>query len=315
MASQCNGTATMEFFLTGFQGLHRSRIVLFLPILLIYIMTVGANLLIVFLVSTSHLMHSPMYFFLCHLSLCDFFFSTNIVPKMMQVTLEGGSTISFSGCFIQFYVFASCTGTECYLLTAMSYDRYLAICYPLRYTSIMDLRLCVHLAVCCWFLSFFFVLITLVFISMLRFCDKNIIDHFYCDFIPILELSCTDTSAVEIETTFFAYVIVLLPFLVIVGSYFNICRTILGISSRAERKRAFSTCSSHLTIVSSYYGSLLSIYLVPSQGHSLNMNKFLSLLYTFVTPLINPIIYSLRNREIRNQCSRLFLRFRGEPLG
>ncbi|XP_075061807.1 olfactory receptor 5P68-like [Mixophyes fleayi] len=304
--SEQNHTAVREFFLTGFQDLQSYRIILFIFILLIYIMTVSGNLLIVTLVSTSHLTQSPMYFFLCHLSLCDFLFSTNIVPNMMHVTLEGGNTISYSGCITQFYIFASCTATECYLLTVMSFDRFIAICVPLRYTSIMDHTLCLHLVIWSWLLGFLFVLITVFLICQLQFCNDMTIDHFYCDFIPMLELSCSDTSSVVLETFFFANVIVLLPFLSVIGSYISIFITIMGISSTIRRRKTFSTCSSHLTIVCSYYGSLLSIYLIPSGGHSNNINKSLSLLYILGTPLLNPIIYSLRNKEIQKQFSRLF---------
>ncbi|KAM8972598.1 olfactory receptor 6F1-like [Pelodytes ibericus] len=306
MLTQANHTVLKEFFLLGFQDLTNIKTAAFLLILIIYIMTVSGNLLIILLVSTSHLLRSPMYFFLCHLSLCDFFFSTNIVPNMMHVILKDGTTISFSGCLFQFYIFASCTGTECYLLSVMSYDRYLAICNPLRYSSIMDHKLCLHLVSWSWLLSFLFVVITISLLDTLQFCDRNTIDHFYCDFIPILELSCTDTSAVIIETTFFAYIIVFFPFLFTIFSYAPICFTILRIPSTRGRKKAFSTCSSHLTVVCTYYGSLLSIYLTPSQKYSVNMKKFLSLLFTLLTPLTNPIVYSLRNKDIRSQCFKLF---------
>ncbi|XP_040274116.1 olfactory receptor 11L1-like [Bufo bufo] len=296
-----------DFYLTGFQNIDNYKTLFFIFILSIYAMTVSGNLLIVTLVSSSHLSQSPMYFFLSHLSVCDFLFSSNIVPNMMHITLEGGSTISFSGCLIQFYMFASCTATECYLLTVMSFDRFVAICVPLHYTIVVNSKLCLHLAIWSWLLGFLFVLITVLLICQLDFCGSMTIDHFYCDFIPMLELSCSDVSPVVLETFFFAIVIVLLPFLTVLGSYVSIFWTIIGIPSSTGRKKTFSTCSSHLLVVGTYYGSLLSIYLFPSGGHSEKI-KTLSLMYTLGTPLLNPLIYCFRNQEIQRQFSRIFFR-------
>ncbi|XP_044138916.1 olfactory receptor 11L1-like [Bufo gargarizans] len=292
------------FFLTGFQNIDNYKTLFFIFILSIYAMTVSGNLLIVTLVSSSHLSQSPMYFFLSHLSVCDFLFSSNIVPNMMHITLEGGSTMSFSACLIQFYMFASCTATECYLLTVMSFDRFVAICVPLHYTIVVNSKLCLHLAIWSWLLGFLFVLITVLLICQLDFCGSMTIDHFYCDFISMLQLSCSDVSPVVLETFFFAIVIVLLPFLTVLGSYVSIFWTIIGIPSSTGRKKTFSTCSSHLLVVGTYYGSLLSIYLFPSGGHSENI-KTLSLLYTLGTPLLNPLIYCFRNQEIQRQFSRI----------
>ncbi|XP_073510939.1 olfactory receptor 11L1-like [Phyllobates terribilis] len=302
-----NSTTASDFFLTGFQNIGSYKFLFFIFILNVYIMTVSGNLVIVTIVSTSHLSQSPMYFFLSHLSLCDFLFSSNIIPNMMHITLEGGSTISFSGCLIQFYIFASCTATECYLLTVMSFDRYVAICIPLRYPSVMNSKLCLLFAVWSWLLGFLFVLITISLLCQLDFCGSMTINHFYCDFIPMLELSCSDVSSIIIETFFFANFIVLLPFLTVLGSYISIFWTIMGIHSSTGRKKTFSTCSSHLLIVGAYYGSLLSIYLFPSGGQSDSINKILSLLYTLGTPLLNPMIYCFRNQEIQNQFSRILI--------
>ncbi|KAG8573920.1 hypothetical protein GDO81_008937 [Engystomops pustulosus] len=268
--------------------------------------TVCGNLLIILLILRSHLIHSPMYFFLCHLSLCDLLFTTNIMPNMLQVILREGSRISFIGCFTQFYIFGSCTGFECYLLTVMSFDRYLAICNPLRYVSIMVISRCWHLVIYSWMLGFLLVLITLILLCRLEFCDLDIIDHFYCDLAPIMELSCSDTFDVEMETLVLTNFIVPLPFMFVLATYGCIFYTILGISSRTGRQKAFSTCSSHLAVVCSYYGSLISIYLSPRGEHRLNLNKILSLLYTVVTPMFNPIIYSLRNQEIRKAFISVF---------
>ncbi|XP_073510996.1 olfactory receptor 11L1-like [Phyllobates terribilis] len=302
-----NSTIVTDFFLTGFQSIGNYNKLFFIFVLNIYIMTIIGNLLIITMVSTSHLLQSPMYFFLSHLSLCDFLFSSNIVPNMMHITSEGGSTISFSGCLIQFYVFASCTTTECYLLTVMSFDRYVAICIPLRYPSVMNSKLCLLFAVWSWLLGFLFMLITISLLCQLDFCGSMTINHFYCDFLPMLELSCSDVSPIIIETFVLVNIIVLLPFLTVLGSYISIFWTIIGIPSSTGRKKTFSTCSSHLLVVGTYYGSLLSIYLFPSHDQFDNINKILSLLYTLGTPLLNPFIYYFRNEEIRRQFSRIVI--------
>ncbi|KAM4038653.1 olfactory receptor 11L1-like [Anomaloglossus baeobatrachus] len=304
---QKNSTIVTDFFLTGFQNIEKYKIFFFIIGLNIYIMTILGNLLIITMVSTSHLSQSPMYFFLSHLSLCDFLFSSNIVPKMMHITIKGGSTISFSGCLIQFYVFSSCTTTECYLLTVMSFDRYVAICIPLRYSSVMNSKLCLLFAIWSWLLGFLFMLITISLLCQLDFCGSTTINHFYCDFIPLLELSCSDVSPIIIETFVLVNVIVLLPFLTVLGSYISIFWTIIGIASSTGRKKTFSTCSSHLLVVGTYYGSLLSIYLFPTRGQSDNINKMLSLLYTLGTPMLNPIIYYFRNQEIQRQFSKILI--------
>ncbi|XP_056409294.1 olfactory receptor 6B1-like [Hyla sarda] len=181
----------------------------------------------------------------------------------------------------------------------MSYDRYLAICRPLHYTSLMSVQLRYGLVLSSWVLSFMLVLITLVLLCHLDFCGPNVINHFFCEFAPLLELSCSDTTAVGIDMIVLSFPLVLLPFLLTILSYICIFVTIFGISSTSGRQKSFSTCSSHLVVVSVYYGSMLIIYMVPYRGHSLSINKFISLVYIVLTPLLNPVIYSLRNQEIQ----------------
>ncbi|XP_075434035.1 olfactory receptor 11A1-like [Ascaphus truei] len=300
-----NQTRVTEFLLLGFKDLQSLRIPVFFVFLGIYIMTLTGNLLIIVLVSTSHKLHSPMYFFLSHLSTTDIFITTNIVPNMLHGILGEGVTISFNGCITQFYFFAVSAITESVLLTVMSYDRYLAICHPLRYTSIMAIRLQYHLVFWSWFLGFTIALIIATQIGMLQFCGTNVIDHVFCDFDPFLELSCMDTSIFKLEQLVLSVPLTFLSFIFIIVTYVSIFLTILRIPSTSGRQKAFSTCSSHLTVVSLFYGTLITIYQVPSSGHLVNLNKVLSLLYIVVTPLFNPIIYSLRSQEIRAAFGKL----------
>ncbi|MEE6505911.1 hypothetical protein FKM82_007377 [Ascaphus truei] len=299
-----NETRVMEFLLLGFQNLHSLKILLFILFLFIYITSLIGNLVIITLVSTQHHLHTPMFFFLCHLSSSEILSTTNIVPEMLYVILAEGGTLSFTACMAQFYIFSALTNTECFLLAVMSYDRYLAICYPLRYTSIMDTRLRLHLVMWSWLSGFIITLSLVTLVSKLQFCGPNVINHFFCDLAPILELSCSDTSVVEIQALLCSIPVILFPFVFIAVTYICITITILGISSTTNRQKAFSTCSSHLAAVCTYYGTLITVYLVPSSGHSFNVNKVLSLLYIVGTPLVNPIIYSLRNQEIKAALGR-----------
>ncbi|XP_071970225.1 olfactory receptor 5G29-like [Engystomops pustulosus] len=297
--STSNQTVIVDFFLLGFRNLHSFRFLLFTLLLLVYVVTLGGNLLIITLFLSSSILNSPMYFFLSHLSFCDTMFTSDVLPNMLEVIVKEGSTLSVVGCIAQYHVFGFSATTESFLLTVMSYDRYLAICNPLRYTAIMNLSLQVCLVASSWILGLVVTMTSLLLICRLQFCGSNVIDHFFCDVAPLLDLSCSDTSFVKIEIYVSSVPIVLLPFLFIIGSYSSIFWSIVRISSTSGRQKAFSTCSSHLTVVSMYYGTLFAVYVVPTSISSLNLKKILSLLYTVVTPLFNPIIYSLRNQEIK----------------
>ncbi|OCT90806.1 olfactory receptor 5V1 [Xenopus laevis] len=294
-----NKTAIMDFFLLGLQQYNNQKFLVFFVLLIMHITTLTGDLMIILLVSTSQRLQSPMYYFLKHLSISEIMFTTNIVPNMLYIILKEGNSMTIVCCFIQFYIFIASGSIESLLLTIMSYDRYLAICNPLRYSYLMNLQICQTLVSCSWLLCFLLVLITVILLCQLQFCASNIIDHYFCDLEPILELSCSDTSFVRTAVLVLSIPTVITAFTFIIITYICIFYTVLRISSSAGRHKAFSTCSAHLTSVCSYYGPLIIIYVVPYRGSSLNANKLLSLLYTVVTPLINPIIYSLRNQEIR----------------
>ncbi|XP_063302653.1 olfactory receptor 5P64-like [Pelobates fuscus] len=303
-----NQTTVTYFVLLGFPNLHSLSILLFLLFLLLFFLTVAGNLLIIFSVFISHNLHSPMYFFLSHLSSCDVLLTTAIVPLMLRVIIAEGESISFLGCITQFYVFGALATTECLLLSVMSYDRYMAICQPLRYAFLMDSRRCYNLVFWSWFTAFMVMLNTAIQMCRLQFCGPNVINHFFCDLNPLLQLACSDTSFVEIQNLITGGPATFLPLLFICGTYIYIFITILRIPSATGRQKAFYTCSSHLTVVILYYGTLIVAYLLLSKENSLNINKLLSLLYTVGTPLINPLIYSLRNKEIKSALLKLVYR-------
>ncbi|XP_069618716.1 olfactory receptor 2A12-like [Ranitomeya imitator] len=294
-----NKTVVKDFILLGFQVNGGVRILLFCLFLVIYCLILCGNVLIITVVSTSKNLHTPMYFFISQLSIYDILLTTDVIPKMLQVLLIKGGTISFIDCITQCYLLGASEAAECLLLTVMSYDRYVAICNPLRYTTIMTNEYCVILIIICWVFGFLIVLTFVISIANLIFCGPNNIDHLFCDIIPIIELACSDAYIVHLEIFLAGIPSIFIPATIIIVSYAYIVITVLTIPSSNGRKKAFSTCSSHLTVVSIFYGTMFSVYIVPSKSQSSTIRKILSLLYTVLTPLVNPIIYSLRNEEIK----------------
>ncbi|KAM3924543.1 olfactory receptor 11H6-like [Leptodactylus fuscus] len=207
--------------------------------------------------------------------------------------------MTFVVCFTQFYFFCTLEGLECLLLSVMSYDRYVAICNPLRYSSIMTNHICIKLVSMCWLLGFFFAFVVTLTPSKLDFCGPNVIDHLFCDALPLLELACSDTFIIHLELDIIGAPIIIIPTIIIVVSYTYIVRAVLRIPSTTGRQKAFSTCSSHLIVVSIFYWTMFNVYVLPTGGKSLLISKILSLLYTVFTPMMNPIIYSLRNQDIK----------------
>ncbi|XP_063302634.1 olfactory receptor 6B2-like [Pelobates fuscus] len=292
-----NRTVIHEFLLLAFSNMHEGKFLLFIFLFLIYLITLIGNLLIIASVY-AHL-HSPMYFFLSNFSLSEIVFTTNITPNMLFTTIHEGSRISVNLCITQYYTYSVSIWAECLLLAVMSYDRYLAICNPLHYSSVMSPRLCLHLVVWSWFVGFTVPIIEAIQLGGLTYCGHNIIDHFFCDFAPIIQLSCSDTNEIELTDFILSFPIFVFPVLFIIITYIMIIFTILQIPTNTGRKKAFSTCSSHLMVVCIYYGSCIVVYMSPSAERWLILKKVLSLLYTVVTPVINLFIYSIRNKEIR----------------
>ncbi|XP_008065264.1 olfactory receptor 10A4-like [Carlito syrichta] len=294
-----NTTQISEIILLGFGDLHGLQFLLFWIFLVIYVMTLTGNIVILIVVSADHSLHTPMYFFLGHFSLLEIGYTSTIEPMLLRTLLSAHVTISFPACACQFYFFAFQVATECFFLAVMSYDRYIAICNPLHYDSIMDHWGCLQLAGASWMAGFLAPILLMVFIFRLTFCSVNVIDHFFCDLKPIMKLTCTNTQAVEMTSFICTSLFALGPFLLTLASYTCIVTTILRAPSATGKQRAFSTCSSHLTVVSLYYGTLGIVYGFPSRPQYKDLLKLLSLLYTVLTPALNPIIYTLRNKDVK----------------
>ncbi|KAM7149976.1 olfactory receptor 11A1-like [Macrochelys suwanniensis] len=299
-----NQTSVTEFILLGFGNLPELQSLFYLLFLVIYVVTMAANILIVVLVVADQHLHTPMDFFLGNLACLEICCTSTILPRMLASLLTGDRTISVTGCIAQFYWFGVLATAECYLLAVMSYDRYLAICKPLHYVTRMNGRFCIQLAAGSWLSSFIVLTILICLVSQLVFCGPNEIDHFFCDLTPMINRSCSDTCLVTLATLVFASADIVLPFLLTLTSYVYIISTILRIPSTAGKQKAFSTCSSHLIVVTVFYGALITVYMLPNTGALSAPNKVFSVFYTVLTPLINPLIYSLRNTEVKEALRR-----------
>ncbi|KAG9471045.1 olfactory receptor 10C1-like [Eleutherodactylus coqui] len=297
-----------SIILLGFPNLQNFTFLFFCLLIIIYCGTILGNLLIMVLYLMSKALQSPMYFFITQLSVCDILVTTDTVPTLLHTVLYGRCTVTLLGCIIQFSVFVTSESSECLLLSVMCYDRYLAICNPLRYHSIMNHMFCISSVIMIWSVGFIVTLINSICIYSFYFCGPHIIDHFYCDYEPILQLSCSDTSTIQKLHVIMGSIVVMVPLIPIVMSYVYIAIAILKIPSITGRHKAFSTCSSHLIVVSLFYGTLMIVYMFPRKGHSAILSKVLSLMYTVLTPLLNPIIYTLRNKDIKEALHKLKLR-------
>ncbi|XP_037695004.1 olfactory receptor 502-like [Choloepus didactylus] len=299
-----NHTAVTGFILLGLTDDPKLRVILFMVILCIYLVTISGNLSTIILIRISSQLHHPMYLFLSHLAFADIGYSSSVTPNMLVNFLLERNTISYFGCAIQLGSAAFFGTSEGFLLAVMAYDRFVAICNPLLYTIRMSTQICVQLLSVAYVGSFFNASsFTLSFFSLL-FCGPNQVNHFFCDFAPLVKLSCSDISIPAVIPSFSAGSVIVITVFVIIVSYTYILITILKMRSSEGRHKAFSTCTSHLTAVTLFFGTITFIYVMPKSSYSTDQNKVVSVFYMVVIPMLNPLIYSLRNNEIKSALKR-----------
>ncbi|XP_069802709.1 olfactory receptor 5A2-like [Dendropsophus ebraccatus] len=301
-----NHTTVTEFILVGFSDVPELQYFLFAIFLCIFIMSLFAHMFLIVLYRFNTNLYTPMYFFLANFSLLEICYISTVTPKMLVNLLSGDKTITFHGCAAQMYCFLVLASTECYMLAAMSYDRYNAICHPLLYNSIVNTGTCLKLIVGSWIIGFMVATIQTFLTFSLPFCGPNKINHFYCDIPPIMALACTDTQFNEIATFMIVLCVVVGAFMLTVITYVQIIWTIVKHHSATGSKKAFSTCASHLIVVTIFFGSGSVMYLRPKTSYGTDVDKFMSLMYTIIAPLLNPFIYSLRNNDVKFAVKKMF---------
>nr|NP_001375516.2 olfactory receptor family 5 subfamily B member 33 [Canis lupus familiaris] len=295
-----NNTKVTEFILVGLTNTPELQIPLFIMFTLIYLFTLAGNLGMVVLILLDSCLHTPMYFFLSNLSLVDFGYSTAVTPKVMAGLLRGDQVISYNACAAQMFFFAAFATVESYLLALMAYDRYVAVCKPLHYTTTMTTGVCARLAIGSYMSGFLNASVDVGDTFHLSFCNSNVIHHFFCDIPAVMALSCSNRHVSELVLVFVASFHIFLALLIILISYLFIFITILKIPSVEGYLKAVSTCASHLTAVSIFYGTVIFMYSQPTSNHSMDTDKIISVFYTVIIPMLNPMVYSLRNKEVKN---------------
>ncbi|XP_004481732.1 olfactory receptor 6C70-like [Dasypus novemcinctus] len=294
-----NYTKQIEFILLGLTDNSQLQVVIFVFLFLNYLLSITGNLTIIALTLLDSHLKTPMYFFLRNFSFLEISFTTVCIPRFLVTIVTKERTISYGGCMSQLFFYILLGVTEFFLLAAMSYDRYVAICKPLHYASIMSRRLCHQLVLSSWVTGFLVIFPPLILALNLDFCGSNIIDHFICDVSPILQLSCSDTQILELIAFLLAVMTLIVTLSLVILSYFYIIKTILKFPSAQQKKKAISTCSSHMIVVSITYGSCIFIYIKPSANERATLSKGVAVLNTSVAPLLNPFIYTLRNQQVQ----------------
>ncbi|CAK6449169.1 unnamed protein product [Pipistrellus nathusii] len=303
-----NQSSVVEFILLGFSNFPELQQQLFGAFLVVYLVTLVGNAIIIVIISLEQSLHVPMYLFLLNLSLVDVSFSAVIMPQMLVVLSTEKTSISFVSCFAQMYFLLLFGGTECFLLGAMAYDRFAAICQPLSYPMLMNKRVFMKLVMFSWASGVMVATVQTTWVFSFPFCGPNELNHLFCETPPVLELACADTFLFEIYAFTGTILIVMVPFLLILLSYIRILFAILKMPSTTGRQKAFSTCASHLTSVTLFYGTASMTYLQPKSGYSPETKKLMSLAYTLLTPLLNPLIYTLRNSEMKRALMKFWRR-------
>uniref|UniRef100_A0A8D0NUT3 Olfactory receptor n=1 Tax=Sus scrofa TaxID=9823 RepID=A0A8D0NUT3_PIG len=294
-----NQTYMTEFILLGLTDIPEIRLVIFGLLFLTYVLSISGNLTIITLTLLDSHLQTPMYFFLRNFSFLEISFTTTFTPRLLFSISTGNKSISFAGCFTQYFFAIFLGATEFYLLAAMSYDRYVAICKPLHYTTIMSNRVCIQLVLCSWLGGLLIILSPIIMTSQLDFCASNVLNHYYCDYGPLIEISCSDTQLLELIDFILAVVTLVVTLVLVIVSYARIIQTILKIPSAQQRQKALSMCSSHMIVISLSYGSCIFMYIKPSAKEGVAFNKGVAVLNTSIAPLLNPFIYTLRNKQVK----------------
>ncbi|XP_043769462.1 olfactory receptor 8H1-like [Cervus elaphus] len=306
-----NITHVSDFILMGLTDSEEIRLALCTLFLLIYLIAVLGNVGMILIIRLDSQLNIPMYFLLSHLSFLDLSYSSVITPKTLDNLLTSNKYISYLNCFIQMNLFIFLAATECFLLSSMAYDRYVAICNPLHYLAVMSTRRCCSILFGSYLIGFMDAFVNVLCMSRLHFCDSNVIYHFFCETPPIVALSCTDTHAIEIIISTFAGSTLLVSLIMVSASHVAILSTILKITSTSGKQKAFSTCASHLLAVIVFYGTTIFTYAKPSKSYSLGKDHVASVFYTIVIPMLNPLIYSLGNKEVKNSLRRVMQKRKG----
>ncbi|XP_072283721.1 olfactory receptor 10A7-like [Pyxicephalus adspersus] len=304
IAEYDNKTAIKEFILLAFSNSQDIQIFLFVIILLVYITCISGNVSIIFLVSTETSLQTPMYFFIGTLAVLEVMFVTDTIPKLLDNLISYNKSISILGCFTQMFFFNGLGITECYLLTVMAFDRHLAINSPLHYSTIMNKQIFVALDLVPWIIGFCISFMTTLFTARLNYCGRNRINHFICDLAPLQSLACSDPFLSRRITLIAAVLANVIPFIFIIACYIRIIITICNIKSAEGKQKAFSTCSSHLAVACMFYGTASIVYSRPSGSQ---YDKYIAVMYTLFTPLLNPFIYTLRNNDVKSAARKSWL--------
>ncbi|XP_043762884.1 olfactory receptor 2B2-like [Cervus elaphus] len=306
--NRINESVPKEFILLGFSDRPWLELPLFVVFLISYILTILGNLAIIIVSRLDSKLHTPMYFFLTNLSLLDLCYTTSTVPQMLVNICSLRKVISYGGCVAQLFIFLALGSTECLLLAVMSFDRFVAICRPLHYSIIMHHKLCLQLAAASWVSGFSNSVLQSTLTLQMPLCGHKEVDHFFCEVPALLRLSCVDTTANEAELFFISVLFLLIPVTLILISYTFIVQAVLRIQSVEGRQKAFGTCGSHLIVVSLFYGTAIYMYLQPPSPASKDRGKMVSLFYGIITPMLNPLIYTLRNKDVKGAFKRLIAR-------